>query len=383
MNKTPIIILAFFALAQSAQAQQPNYQAGDTLNIFTIAGLKLRESHSLSSRVLASMKLGEKVVVQSVFQTDRTYYQVIEGFTGHWVKIKYDTLVGFAFDGFLSALPVPRENIISKENRSLINKDDSYRGQQIEMALQEYIQQEFPPVCEPVFAAVGVLITPIKPHKGPLLASSPTINTEMCDILLHCSWRGRQLRPGICCTVRKNMSRMRKILILWQRIHYNVFEFNKFMQINIFGYPLFALLKNKYIRQLYKKRGVNDPEKAIKKALVDPSNSTVILQTHAFMCILFFILLTSLSNFISSLIKIVLVATLNKIAFLLIFMGPSLIINHYALWQDDRYLVYFQKFQKENKEEKRKWAWISTGVILGIFILLIGSCSAMTFAMHH
>ena len=108
MNKTPIIILAFFALVQSAQAQQPNYQAGDTLNVFTIGGLKLREGYSLSSQVLASMKLGEKVVVQSVFQTDRTYYQVIEGFTGHWVEIKYDTLVGFAFDGFLSALPVPR-----------------------------------------------------------------------------------------------------------------------------------------------------------------------------------------------------------------------------------------------------------------------------------
>lgn len=150
MKKPPIIILAFFALAQSAQAQQPNYQAGDTLNIFTIGGLKLREGHSLSSRVLASMKLGEKVVVQSVFQTDLKYYQVIEGFTGHWVKIQYDTLVGFAFDGFLSALPVPRENIISKENRGLINENNSYRGQQIEKAFQEYIQQEFVPVCEPV-----------------------------------------------------------------------------------------------------------------------------------------------------------------------------------------------------------------------------------------
>jgi len=175
---------------------------------------------------------------------------------------------------------------------------------------------------------------------------------------------------------------MRKILMLWQRVHYNVFEFNKFMQINIFGFPLFSLLKNKHIKRLYKKRGVNDPEKAIKKALTDPSDSTIIVLTDTFMCILLFLLLITLSNFISSLIKIVLFATLNKIAFLLIFFEPSLLINYFALWQHDRYLIYFQKFEKEKIEEKKKWARISVGVIIGIFIMLIGSCSAMTIAMH-
>jgi hypothetical protein len=100
------------------------------------------------------------------------------------------------------------------------------------------------------------------------------------------------------------------------------------------------------------------------------------------MCILLFLLLITLSNFISSLIKIVLFATLNKIAFLLIFFEPSLLINYFALWQHDRYLIYFQKFEKEKIEEKKKWARISVGVIIGIFIMLIGSCSAMTIAMH-
>jgi Bacterial SH3 domain len=100
MKQNLAAILVIFLLAEIGYSQQVSYKIGDTLNVFTIGGLKLREGTSLSSRVLTSMKLGDKVVVKNVFQHDPEYFQIIEGFTGHWVRIKYDTLEGFAFDGF-------------------------------------------------------------------------------------------------------------------------------------------------------------------------------------------------------------------------------------------------------------------------------------------
>ena len=70
MTKKTIILLLLFTTAKTATSQQETYKVGDTLNVFTVGGLKLRAEALLSSRVLASMKLGEKVVVQEVFQIE-------------------------------------------------------------------------------------------------------------------------------------------------------------------------------------------------------------------------------------------------------------------------------------------------------------------------
>jgi len=154
MLKNLIIILFALSLAETVYSQQEAYKVGDTLSVFTIGGLKLRADALLSGKVLASMKLGEKVVVQEVFLRNKQYSQTIEGFAGHWVKVKYDTLEGYAFDGFLSSLPIPRENLVKKDDRiktqAEIEADSHYRGQEIEKALKAYINREFPPICEPV-----------------------------------------------------------------------------------------------------------------------------------------------------------------------------------------------------------------------------------------
>jgi hypothetical protein len=54
----------------------------------------------------------------------------------------------------LSSLPVPRQNLIQKEEiiktKEEIEMDSYYLGQEMERALQEYIKTEFYPICEPV-----------------------------------------------------------------------------------------------------------------------------------------------------------------------------------------------------------------------------------------
>jgi len=42
------------------------------------------------------------------------------------------------------------------------------------------------------------------------------------------------------------------------------------------------------------------------------------------------------------------------------------IINNQLLWKNDKYLKYFEEFDKSPKEVRRKWAWISLGIVIGI-----------------
>jgi hypothetical protein len=152
MNYKTIVLLLF--LSQPCFSQPANYKSGDTLTVFTLGGLKLREGSSLSSNVLSTMKLGDKVVVVDYFNSDPKYFQTIEGFSGHWIQVRFNGLQGYAFDGFLSSLPVPRIDLIKKDEsektQDEIEIQSHYRGQEIEHTLKEYIKSEFQFICDPV-----------------------------------------------------------------------------------------------------------------------------------------------------------------------------------------------------------------------------------------
>ena len=152
MQLKTIILLLF--LANTCLAQRPNYQVGDTLKVFTLGGLKLREGIGLSSKVIGSMKLGSKVVVLDHFEAAQKHFQTIEGFSGHWIQVQYDTLIGYAFDGFLSALPLPNTTPVKREIRKRtleeLEEYNRYRGQPMYWALDKYIKTEFQTICDPV-----------------------------------------------------------------------------------------------------------------------------------------------------------------------------------------------------------------------------------------
>jgi hypothetical protein len=171
---------------------------------------------------------------------------------------------------------------------------------------------------------------------------------------------------------------MELLVKLWQRLHYYVFEFNKFTQLNIFGLPVLLFLKNGFVKKIYNKRGVANPDKIVKNALVDKKNSTIIWLSDVFMCILLILVLFSILNIASALSNKILLGSLNKAYFLIVCLVPSIGLNYYLLWKNDKYLTYFIEFDKEPKAVKRKWAWISFGVVVGIILLLIASFWIMT-----
>lgn len=79
-----------------------------------------------------------------------------------------------------------------------------------------------------------------------------------------------------------------------------------------------------------------------------------------------------------SLIQYIWEDSLSKWIFFIALLLIPAIINYNLLWKDDKYLTYFKKIEQEAKEIRRKWAWISFGVMLGIILLLIVSFWIMT-----
>ena len=105
-------ILVLFALLLSTisvQATTPNnYMEGAVLQVIAKSGLKLREEPSLNARVFTTMDWGDEVTVLNTMGFERS--QTIELVEGNWVYVSYQGFKGFAFDGFLSDLPLPASN---------------------------------------------------------------------------------------------------------------------------------------------------------------------------------------------------------------------------------------------------------------------------------
>lgn len=91
----------------------------------------------------------------------------------------------------------------------------------------------------------------------------------------------------------------------------------------------------------------------------------------------------SIFNFIQailgkSLIQYIWENNVFKIIFIVGLLIIPYYINHYFLWKEDKYLKYFKKFDKEDKRMKRKWNFISLGIVLGFVGFFILSFYILT-----
>lgn len=105
-----ITFCALFTNLNVLQAADNNYNPktyieGDVLKVNAKSGLLLREEPSLNARVFTKMKFGDEVRVLNTLNFDRQ--QTIELVEGNWVFVEFNGFKGFAFDGFLSDLPLP------------------------------------------------------------------------------------------------------------------------------------------------------------------------------------------------------------------------------------------------------------------------------------
>jgi hypothetical protein len=162
---------------------------------------------------------------------------------------------------------------------------------------------------------------------------------------------------------------------------------------NIIGYPIsrfFDLIfKIPYLSNRLKKRGSSRSQlkKIVNHTMNNPEYGQSITMAGIQMGGLLVIIEISLFNFLQaiigkSLIQYVWEDNFYRWVFIISLLVLPGIINNSLLWKKDKYLIYFKEFKKETKEKKRKWAWISFGVVIGVILLLIASFWIMIEAMH-
>jgi hypothetical protein len=169
-----------------------------------------------------------------------------------------------------------------------------------------------------------------------------------------------------------------KLIWFWNIVHYNLFIFENRVT-SIFLYPFFKIFKSDKVKELYNKRGVDNPDLIIRDALMNPDYGTNSIKAGGimgvivlFFCLGFFCLYT---GFYKEKLDLTIIN-------LLVFGVISLGINYYFLFKDKRYLIYFKEISELSKAEKIKYAWVSFLFILFSVMFLIGSFIYMDYLLH-
>lgn len=83
-----------------------------TMQVYAPSGLKLRIHPSTDGEVLKVIPYGDKVaILDEMPQKER-----IEWMSGHWMKVEHQGTEGFLFGGFISELPMPKNDFELSQN---------------------------------------------------------------------------------------------------------------------------------------------------------------------------------------------------------------------------------------------------------------------------
>jgi hypothetical protein len=164
----------------------------------------------------------------------------------------------------------------------------------------------------------------------------------------------------------------------WNIVHYSVYRADYklhllFNKIN----PLRLLFKLHHSKRNFEKLGV-DPMNALNEAFKRPDIGISSIRAGGFMYILVFLICFGLVNIFCGLSQI---SIRLRLYHFMIFVIASLVVNYFLLFQQKKYLAYFKEFEKMPKEEKKKWALLSSLAIIGIILFFIGSFFYMNYRL--
>lgn len=109
MKHILVLLLACWACSLRAIDK---YAPGDVLHVWAVHGLSLRSGPSTGHAKRAMLPYGAKITVLDSVRVKSLSVKEYPGYTirGHWTKVRFDTLEGYVFDGYLSHYPALRSN---------------------------------------------------------------------------------------------------------------------------------------------------------------------------------------------------------------------------------------------------------------------------------
>jgi Bacterial SH3 domain len=108
--KKSILITLFLLKIISLTAQSSRFKENETLNVWALKGINMRDKPDAKATKVATIPYGTKIVVQPnigikiSFEVEETKGFMVKGY---WLLVKYGNTEGFVFDGYLSRLPAP------------------------------------------------------------------------------------------------------------------------------------------------------------------------------------------------------------------------------------------------------------------------------------
>ncbi|PWN63543.1 hypothetical protein C1631_021410 [Chryseobacterium phosphatilyticum] len=176
---------------------------------------------------------------------------------------------------------------------------------------------------------------------------------------------------------------------IWNYVHYFIYQFERNAS-KIITYPItliFDLIyKIPFIINVLKKK--NSSPQEIRVASENALNNRVYGQNIIISGIqmggLIILLEYGLFNIFQAIIGKSLIQIFwepgspYKWIFIIGLLVMPWIINEKLLFKNDKYLKYFDEFDKEPKKIRHKWAWISFGIVVGILSFFILSFVLIT-----
>ena len=167
----------------------------------------------------------------------------------------------------------------------------------------------------------------------------------------------------------------------WNTIHFFAYKLmNKLYMSNITVKLANIYFNTAFVKNIFKRNG-RTPEMAMKDlkfAYTDKRVGQSSFWAAGIMFAMPFVFFFGLHNFYFLIFNDRWIPSFEIYIYPLVIYGViSGFINYFLLLHKDKYLKYFKKFEKQSHEWKVKWAWISVGVILFPFLVLIGSFIAM------
>lgn len=164
----------------------------------------------------------------------------------------------------------------------------------------------------------------------------------------------------------------------WNIVHYFAYKADYkfhllFNKIN----PIYLFYKLPFAKRHFKKIGI-DPIEEVNKVYERPDIGISSIFAGGLMYALIGLLGIGLICLYIAIQRIKF--SVQIYPFVIIFI-ISFIVNYYLLFKRDKYLDYFKEFEKMGEKEKKKWAWISIGVIFSIIFFAIGSFMFMNYRL--
>lgn len=131
--------------------------------------------------------------------------------------------------------------------------------------------------------------------------------------------------------------------------------------------PFRLLAEIPVVKRRLEDKGIKNIQKEIDTAFGDKKNGLSTTVVGGFLFVLLFFFFFGVFGLIRKLFTTEYLETIHFI----IFGVLSVVICYVFVFKKDKYIKYFDKFEKWNREEKRKYSWLIFAITIIIFVLWI------------